>query len=245
MHKGGVGKTTSCANLGAAMAQLKKKVLLVDLDPQYNLTSCFGIREPEKDIYGALKGAYDLPLISIKKNLDIIPSSLDLSGAEIELATEAGREFILKEKLTKIKDNYDFILIDCPPSLGLLTVNALVATDKVIMPLQSQFLAVHGLSKLIDIVDKVKHRLNPAICLDGVIITQYDKRKVLNRNIAESIKTNFKSTLFKTYIRDNVSLAEAPYSGKDIFEYAPKSYGAKDYLNLAKEVIQKYRNIKI
>ena len=168
--------------------------------------------------------------------------SLDLAGAEIELATEAGREFILREKLKAYKSAYEFILIDCPPSLGLLTVNALTASDKVIMPLQAQFLAVHGLSRLTESIDKVKARLNPHIALDGVFITQYDGRKVLNRNIADSVKENFKSSLFSTFIRNNIALAEAPYSGKDIFEYAPASNGAKDYMALSKEIIKKYKN---
>ena len=175
MHKGGVGKTTSTVNIGAALAKLGKKTLLIDIDPQANCSLTFGFRNPEKDIYGAIINKYNLPIYNIRNNLDIVPASLDLSGAEVELITEVGREVILKRRLSLLSKNYDYILIDCPPSLGLLTLNALVASNSILIPLQSQFLALHGMSRLIDIVDKVKSSgLNSDLKIEGVFLTQYD-----------------------------------------------------------------------
>jgi chromosome partitioning protein len=242
-HKGGVGKTTSAVNIGAGFNKLGKKVLLIDFDPQANLSQSLGIINPEKNIYGAIKGKYELFPIQILKNFDIIPSTLDLSGAEIELSGEAGREYILKELIEKLNNsankNYDYIIIDNPPSLGLLTINAFTASDAVIIPLQAEFLALQGLVKLTEILNKVKNRLNKKLEIGGVFITQYDNRKVLNRDVVETIENNFKEKLFKTKIRNNVALAEAPSQGLDIFRYNPKSYGAEDYLALCKEILKK------
>jgi len=238
-HKGGVGKTTSTINIGAALAALKKKVLLIDLDPQANLSQSLGVTAPEKTIYGALRGDYALEAINIVDRLDIIASTLDLSGAEIELSGEAGREYILKELLDPIRSSYDFILIDSPPSLGLLTINALTASTELIIPLQAQYLALQGLTKLIEIVEKIQKRLNKELRLGGVFITQFDARKVLNRDVAEAIQERYPKELLSSKIRDNIALAEAPAMGLDIFRYAPKSYGAEDYKNLAKEIIKR------
>jgi chromosome partitioning protein len=238
-HKGGVGKTTSTINIGAALAALKKKVLLIDLDPQANLSQSLGVTAPEKTIYGALRGDYALEAINIVDRLDIIASTLDLSGAEIELSGEAGREYILKELLDPIRSSYDFILIDSPPSLGLLTINALTASTELIIPLQAQYLALQGLTKLIEIVEKIQKRLNKELRLGGVFITQFDARKVLNRDVAEAIQERYPKELLSSKIRDNIALAEAPALGLDIFRYAPKSYGAEDYKNLAKEIIKR------
>jgi len=238
-HKGGVGKTTSAINIGAGLNKLGKKVLLIDLDPQANLSQSLGLIEPDTNIYGALRGEYKLQPIEILKGLDLIPSTLDLSGAEIEMSGEAGREYILKELIGPIRDSYDFIIIDSPPSLGLLTINSFTASDEILIPLQAQYLALQGLTKLIEVVDKIKRRLNKELEIGGVFITQYDKRKVLNRDVAATIEAHFKDEVFKTKIRDNIALAEAPANGLDIFRYNPKSYGAEDYLSISKEIIKK------
>lgn len=239
-HKGGVGKTTSAINIGAGLAQLKKKVLLIDLDPQANLSQSLGITQPEETIYGALTGEYSLPTLKINKGLYLAPSTLDLSGAEVELASEPGREFILKELIVAVRKSFDYILIDSPPSLGLLTVNALTAADLLFIPLQAQFLAMQGLAKLTEVSQKISQRLNKGLRVGGVIITQYDSRKILNRDVAETIHNHFQNNVFQTKIRDNVALAEAPAQGVDVFRYSPKSYGAQDYLNLCKEILTKY-----
>lgn len=237
-HKGGVGKTTSTINIGAGLNKLKKKVLLIDLDPQANLSQSLGVFEPERTIYGALKGEYELEPLEIIPGLDLIPSTLDLSGAEVELSGEAGREYILKELIDPLRGSYDYILIDSPPSLGLLTINAFTASDEVYIPLQAQYLALQGLTKLIEVIEKIKRRLNKDLKLGGVFITQFDGRKVLNRDVVETIKSHYKEKLFKTAIRDNIALAEAPTQGLDIFRYNPKSYGAEDYLSLCKEMLK-------
>ena len=235
-HKGGVGKTTSTINIGAGLNKLGKKVLLIDLDPQANLSQSLGLIDQERNIYGAIKGKYKPQPIEIIKGLDVIPSTLDLSGAEVELSSEAGREYILKELIEPLRRSYDYILIDSPPSLGLLTINAFTASDEVLIPLQAQYLALQGMSKLIEIIEKIQKRLNKKLKIGGVFITQYDNRKVLNRDVAETIHKHFKNKIFITVIRDNIALAEAPAQGVDIFRYNPKSYGAEDYLRLCKEI---------
>lgn len=237
-HKGGVGKTTSAINIGAGLNKLGKKILLIDFDPQANLTQSLNINN-EFNIYGSLRGEYKLKPVEWKKNFDVIPSHLDLSGAEIELATETGREYFLSDLIKPIRNSYDYILIDCPPSLGLLTINCFVTSDLVFIPLQAEFLALQGLSKLTQVIDKVKVRLNKKLKIGGVIITQYDNRKILNRDIVKSINSHFKNEVFKTKIRDNVALAEAPTQGKDIFSYNDKSNGAEDYLSIVKEILQR------
>jgi chromosome partitioning protein len=238
-HKGGVGKTTSAINIGAGLNKLGKTVLLIDLDPQANLSQSLGIIEQERNIYGALRGEYKLEPIQILKGLDLIPSTLDLSGAEVELSGEAGREYILRELIEPLRSSYDYILIDSPPSLGLLTINAFTASDEILIPLQAQYLALQGLAKLIEVVDKIKKRLNKDLRIGGVIVTQYDSRKVLNRDVVDTIEAHFKEDVFKTKIRDNIALAEAPAQGLDIFRYNPKSYGAEDYLSLCKEILKR------
>jgi chromosome partitioning protein len=238
-HKGGVGKTTSAINIGAGLNLLKKKVLLIDLDPQANLTQSLGLTNEAINIYGALRGEYKLQPIEILKGLDVIPSTLDLSGAEVELSSEPGREYILKELIEPLRASYDFIIIDSPPSLGLLTINSFTASDEILIPLQAQYLALQGLAKLVEVVDKIKQRLNKGLKVGGVFITQYDSRKVLNRDVVDTIQAHFKDEVFKTKIRDNIALAEAPAQGLDIFRYSSKSYGAEDYLALSKEVLKR------
>ena len=238
-HKGGVGKTTSAINIGAGMVENGKRVLLIDLDPQANLTLSLGAPRMPETIYEAMKGEAPLTPYTVKEGLDIIISTLDLSGAEMELINEAGREFILRELFEPVRDKYDYILIDCPPSLGLLTLNALTCSDLVYIPLQTQFLALQGLAKIKQVISKVKLRLNKKLEIGGVIATMYDNRKVLNRDVVETMKKYFGDTVFKTMIRDNVSLAEAPAKRKDIFEYSRNSIGAKDYLALCKEILER------
>ncbi len=238
-HKGGVGKTTSAINIGAGLVEHGKRVLLVDLDPQANLTLSLGIPRQPSTIYEAMRGESDLVPFNKKEGLDIITSTLDLSGAEMELINEAGREFILRELFDTVIEDYDYIIIDCPPSLGLLTLNALTCSHQVLIPLQTEFLALQGLVKIKQVIDKVRFRLNKKLSIGGVIATMYDHRKVLNRNVAESIEKYFGDKVFRTYIRDNVALAEAPTERKDIFDYNKKSNGAEDYLNLTKEIIER------
>jgi len=238
-HKGGVGKTTSAINIGAGLVELGKRALLIDLDPQANLTLSLGIPRQKVTIYEALRGEAELEPYSYKEGFDIITSSLDLSSAEMELINEAGREYILRELFETVIEDYDYIIIDCPPSLGLLTLNALTCSDYVYIPLQTEFLALQGLAKIKQIIDKVRFRLNKKLQIGGVIATMYDKRKVLNRDVVETIKKYFGEKVFDTLIRDNVALAEAPAQRMDIFSYSRKSKGAADYLSLCKEILQR------
>ena len=245
-HKGGVGKTTSTINIGAALNRAGKSVLLIDLDPQANLSQSLGIQEPAQTIYGLIKGDYlaSDAVLNIRPGLDVIPSTLDLSGSEIELSTKIGRELILREAIEPLKKKYDFILIDCPPSLGLLTVNALTASDKILIPLQAEFLAMQGLAKMLEVVSIIQKHLNKSLELGGVFITQYDSRKVLNKNVFDTITEHFPKKVFTTKIRDNVALAEAPATGQDIFTYNSKSAGAADYESLAEEILSKHTKKK-
>lgn len=240
-HKGGVGKTTTTINLAAAFQQKKKRVMVIDLDGQANLTESFGYSiEEEKTVYGALKGKYALPLIETESGITLVPSCLDLSAAESELINEPGREMILRGLIAKVPniDKFDYVLIDCPPSLGLLTLNALTASDYLIIPVQAQFLAMRGMAKIMNVIHIIQERLNPGLKVGGIIITQYDQRKTLNKSVSDLIKDSFCDQVFKTIIRDNVSLAEAPIKGQNIYEYNKNSNGAKDYMELAKEVLK-------
>lgn len=240
-HKGGVGKTTSTQNIGAALSQAGKKVLLVDLDPQANLSDAFGHDEVETSIYDALLEKAPLPIIKLDKNLDLVPSGLDLSVAEIELSSKTGREYILKDLIDGVKKNYDYVLIDCPPSLGLLTINALTACTEVYIPLDAQYFSMKGLDKLMFIINQIKKRLNKKVDVSGVILSQFDKRVVVNRNVAQMIEEAFPNKVFKTRIRKNIALVEAPIEDKDIFSYAPNSNGAADYLALSKEILAAHK----
>lgn len=237
-HKGGVGKTTSTINIRAALHKLGHKVLIVDLDAQANLTHSLGLENEEKNIYKTLTEQVEITPLQYKENFDIIASTLDMSAIDIELSGEAGREFILKERLSKIKDKYDYILLDTPPSLGLLTINAFTASDKILIPLQAEYLALQGLKKLSDVIVKVQSRLNQNLELAGVFLTQFDSRKVLNREINTMVNNYFKDKTLQTKIRDNVSLAEAPVNKMDIFSYDDKLNGAKDYKDLTKEILE-------
>ncbi len=238
-HKGGVGKTTSTLNIGAALQRMGKKVLLIDLDPQANLTQSLGLMEHAPTVYEALRGEAKLEPVEVLPGLDVVTSTLDLSGAERELSSEAGRDYILKKLLDPLRSRYDYVLLDSPPSLGLLTINAFTAAQEIYIPLQAHYLALQGLSKLREVVELVGKRNNKGLRIGGVFVTQYDQRKVLNRNVAETIREHFPAEAFKTAIRDNVALAEAPTQGLDVFRYAPRSTGAEDYAALAKEITKR------
>jgi len=236
-HKGGVGKTTSTQNIGAALAKQGKKTLLLDLDPQGNLSDAFGHDDVEVSIYDALTDKVAISVITINENLDLVPSNLDLSVAEVELSGRTGREYTLKDTIQELVQQYDYVLIDCPPSLGLLTINALTACDEVYIPLDSHYFSMKGLDKLMFIINQIKKRLNTDIQISGVFLTRFDARVVINKNIAAMVEESFPKTLFKTKIRNNIALVEAPIESQDIFTYAPKSNGAKDYTALTAEII--------
>jgi chromosome partitioning protein len=246
-QKGGVGKTTSTVNLGAGLAKKKKKVLLVDLDPQAHLTQSLGI-EPSKiefTIYDLLKGRaraakqISLNQVIIELNgMNVIASSIDMAGAELELSGIPGRELLLKETIGSVRA-YDYILIDCPPSLGLLTLNALTTATDIYIPVQTEFLALQGMNQLLDTIEIVDTRLNKGVAVTGVIATRYDKRKSLNREAIERLQQYFGARLFKTFIRENIALAEAPSYGQTIFDYKPDSHGAADYLALTSEILER------
>lgn len=229
--KGGVGKTTSTINIGAGLSNRKKRTLLIDLDPQFNLTQSLGITEPKTTIYDSLCGKQKLQPIEVYKNLEVVASSLHLVRAEGELNARFKREFILSKLLEPIKANYDYILIDCPPALGILTMNSFIASDYIFIPIEAEYLALSGYSILAEALEEV------GLEIDKVFITKFDSRKILNRNVEESIRKNLPDKIFKTKIRNNIALAEAPAQSLDIFRYDSKSNGAEDYLNLCKEII--------
>lgn len=240
-QKGGVGKTTSTVNLGAGLAARGYKMMLVDLDAQAHLTYSFGIAADDLDatIYNLLKGNAKFEEVAIAKNdLTVLPASIDLAAAEIELSTEVGREALLKNALVNHSD-YDFILLDCPPNLGLLTLNALTAAKEVFVPLQAEFLSIKGLNKLVEMVDKVKQRVNPELEITGLILTLHDPRLKLHNEVAANLRKYFGDKLFKTHVRRNVALAESTSFGQAIYEYAPQSHGAEDYTALCEEIIKR------
>lgn len=256
-QKGGVGKTTTTVNLGSAIANRGRKVALVDLDPQAHLTMHLGI-EPRSDlpnIYHVLVGQKSLKdiLIKISENLQIAPSTIDLAGAEVELATTVGREVILKDALEEGIKGIDYLFMDCPPSLGILTVNALCAADEVFITLQPHFLALQGMGKLLETINLVKKRINHRLKITGIILCMYETGTKLSAEVEADLEGFLNNTqdpnlpwygaiIFKTKIRRNIKLAEAPSFGKDIFSYAPSSHGAEDYSSLAEEVLLYYEN---
>ena len=242
-QKGGVGKTTTSINLSACLAAKGKKVLVIDIDPQGNTTSGYGIEknELENTIYELMLGDCSIENCIIKnviKNVSILPSNVNLAAAEIELIGVDKKEFILKNEVDWIKDRYDYIIIDCPPSLSFLTINAMTTANSVLVPIQCEYYALEGLSQLIHTVNLIKERLNPALDMEGVVFTMYDSRTNLSAQVVENVKSHLKQKVYQTVIPRNIRLAEAPSYGKPINLYDPKSAGAESYMALAKEVIR-------
>lgn len=239
-HKGGVGKTTSTASVGVAMARLGKRVLLVDLDGQANLTGIFIQQDVEKSIFACMteRIAPALPVINIEKNLDIAPSDLDMSAAEAKMTFILQKEIRLSNLLAKVRDNYDYILIDCPPSLGIVTMNAFLAADEIYVPLSPEILPAKGMMMIENVIEEIKEA-KPDLAITGVFVTRFDSRKNINKAVEESIRQAYPDIVFKTHIRDTVGLSEAPGSGGSIFDYEPKGRGAEDYLELTKEILER------
>ncbi len=243
-QKGGVGKSTTAINLAAALGELGKQVLLVDLDPQGNSTSGLGVEKAQLDgcIYDVLLAdvnIQDVIIPDVCSDLDLVPATINLAGAEVELVTEMARENRLKDAIGSLRGKYDYILIDCPPSLGLLTVNALVAADKLLIPIQCEFYALEGVTKLLESMKRVKSRLNPTLDIFGVLMTMYDQRTTLSKQVVDEVRNYFGQTVFNTPIPRSVKISEAPSFGMPITEYDPSGKGALAYRELAKEVINR------
>ncbi|EGP4841305.1 TPA: ParA family protein [Enterococcus faecium] len=243
-QKGGVGKTTTTVNLGACLASLGKKVLLVDMDAQGNATSGVGIRKPDvtRDIYDVLVNELPIDeatLITEHENLSIVPATLRLAGAEIELTSMMARESRLKGSLAEVSSQYDYILIDCPPSLGHLTINSFTASDSILIPVQCEYYALEGLSQLLNTVRLVQKHFNPELEIEGVLLTMYDARTNLGNEVVEEVRKYFREKVYETIIPRNIRLSEAPSHGKPIIDYDPRSRGAEVYQALAKEVVSR------
>lgn len=241
-QKGGVGKTTSVINLGAYLALAGKKTLLIDFDPQGNMSSGIGLKKKKPSVYDVLAQKTEIKEAvyeSSVQNLFVVPASIDLSGATVELVDEKNREFYLKNAIEPIKDEYDYILIDCPPSLGILTLNGLAAADKVLIPLQCEYFALEGLTLLLQTVQRVQKSISPALEIGGIFFTMYDSRTNLAQEVVQQVSSYFKTSVFSTIIPRNVRLSEAPSHGLPICKYDPKCQGAKSYEKLAKEVIER------
>ena len=243
-QKGGVGKSTTAINLSAALGEMGKQVLLIDLDPQGNSSSGLGVEKNRvsRCIYDALLN--DIPLTDIiipdvSKGLDVVPATINLAGAEVELVSEMARENRLKDAIGPMRARYDYVFIDCPPSLGLLTINALVAADKLLIPIQCEFYALEGVTKLLDSMKRVKSRLNPSLDIYGVLLTMSDNRTTLSRQVSDEVRRFFGKIVFETSIPRTVKLSEAPSFGQPITQYDPTGKGAQSYIDLAKEVISR------
>lgn len=243
-QKGGVGKTTTAINLAACLSEKGKKVLLIDMDPQGNATSGIGVDKTELEytIYDLMIGESsinDCIIRNVYRDMDLIPTSVDLAAAEIELIGVERKEFILKDEVDFIKDSYDFIIIDCPPALSMLTINAMTTADSVIVPIQCEYYALEGLSQLMHTINLVSERLNPTLDIEGIVFTMFDGRTNLSNQVVENVRYNMGNNVYDSVIPRNVRLAEAPSYGMPIIQYDPKSTGAEAYMALAEEVINK------
>ena len=243
-QKGGVGKTTTAINLSSCLAEKGQKVLAVDMDPQGNMTSGLGVDkdEAENTVYDLIIGEADINEViqkNVMENLDVIPTNIDLSAAEIELIGVDDKEYIVRNAIHKVRDEYDFVIIDCPPSLSMLTINAMTTADSVLVPIQCEYYALEGLSQLIHTVELVKERLNPVLEIEGVVFTMYDARTNLSLQVVENVKDNLQQNIYKTIIPRNLRLAEAPSYGMPINKYDSKSAGSDAYMRLADEVISR------
>ncbi len=235
-HKGGVGKTTSTLNLGKALTLLGKKVLLIDIDPQANLSLWCNIREPKPSIYESLTENIELPITKLSENLHIVPANLNLASADVKLHSGVGGYFRLKKNIKPLIDLYDFILIDCPPSLSILTINALIASNEILIVVQSQFLSIEGLKTIYELLDELKDNLESELFVTGLLLTQTN-HTIISRNVVEMVENMYKNKVFKTQIKQSVKLIESSAERKDIFDYDSKCSGATDYTNLANEIL--------
>lgn len=240
-QKGGVGKTTTSINLSASIAAAEKKTLLIDIDPQANSTSGLGLDKNDNSVYQVMIGTEDIRNCvsnTYMPYLDVVPSNINLVGAEIEMVSMSDREVALKNQINKIKDDYDYIFIDCPPSLSLLTLNALIASDSVLIPVQCEYFALEGLGQLLNTINMVKKDMNSSLTIEGVLLTMYDQRLRLSNQVVEEVKKYFGEKVFKTIIHRNVRVSEAPSHGKPIILYDSLSIGAKNYISLAHEILK-------
>ena len=239
-HKGGVGKTTSVQNLAAGLARRGYRALMVDFDPQSNLSDAFGCADPEIGIYDAMIGEAATPIVKISENLDLVPSHIGLATADIQFSTKIGREKILDGLLNKIRDNYDYIFIDCPPSLGLLTINAFSTANEIYIPLDAEYFSMRGLDSLQELISEIQQHVNPSLKIGGVFFTKFDPRQTLKKDVEVIIRERFGALVYNTRISNNEAVAEAQAQGIDVFEYNKRAKASKEYDVMVEEMLSRY-----